>query len=120
MEGDSKLWELERHFWLGGVEVYLQHLADNSLMVFPGMVLTKPQTMESIASGPRWASVSFTEQRLVQLSPGTVALIYRASSARAPGEASYSALVSSVYVKRDDDGRLALHQQSPESTPEIK
>jgi hypothetical protein len=117
MEGGSKLWELEQQFWLGGVEVYRQHLADNSLMVFPGMVLTKPQTVESIASGPRWTSVSFTEQRLVQLTPGTVALIYRASSARGPEEAPYSALVSSVYVKQDDDWRLALHQQSPESKP---
>lgn len=50
----SRLWALEREFWLGGADVYCRHLADESLMVFPGMVLTKAQTVESIAAGPRW------------------------------------------------------------------
>jgi hypothetical protein len=116
-EIDSKLWGLEEQFWLGGVDVYRQYLADNSLMVFPGMVLTKAQTVESIASGPRWTSVSFADQQLVQLTPDTVALVYRASGSRPREESPYSALVSSVYVKQDGDWRLALHQQSPESRP---
>jgi hypothetical protein len=113
----SQLWGLEKQFWLGGADVFQQQLADNSVMVFPGIVFTKPQTVESLASGSRWTSVSFTDQRLVQLTPDAIALIYRASGSRERQEAAYSALVSSVYVRQDGDWRLALHQQSPESRP---
>jgi hypothetical protein len=55
----SKLWALEREFWLGGADVYRRHVADEALMVFPGMVLTKSQTVESIAA--RWTAVSFRD-----------------------------------------------------------
>jgi hypothetical protein len=109
----SMIWALEREFWLGGADVYRRHLADEALMVFPGMVLTKPQTVDAIANGRRWTSVSFADQRLVRFTRDTVALIYRASGSRAGQEPPYSALISSVYVMRDDEWRLALHQQSP-------
>jgi hypothetical protein len=84
-------------------------------MVFPGMVLTKPQTIDAIANGPRWNSVDFTDQRLVRLTPDAVVLVYRASGSRDGGD-PYSALVSSVYVARDGEWKVALHQQSPERT----
>jgi hypothetical protein len=82
-----------------------------------GEIDSKAHTMESIAREPRWTSVDFTDQQLVQLSPDTVALIYRASGSRGREEPPYPALASSVYVKRDGDWKLALHQQSPESGP---
>jgi hypothetical protein len=116
---DSKLWGLERQFWLGGVNVYREHLADDSLMVFPAMILTKSQTVESIARGSRWTSVRFIDQRVVRLTRDAVALVYRASGSRDGEEGPYSAVVSSVYVRVREDGdwKLALHQQSPESQP---
>lgn len=112
---DGTLWALEKDFWIGGPEVYRQHLADNAVMVFSGMVLTKTETVESIANGSRWTSVRFVNQRLVSLTPDAVALIYRASGWRARDEPAYSTTVSSVYVRRDGEWKLALHQQSPES-----
>jgi hypothetical protein len=114
---NSMIWALEKDFWIGGTDVYRRHLADEALMVFPGMVLTKPQTVDAIANGPRWESVSFADQRLVRLTLDTVALIYRASGSRAGQEPPYSALVSSVYVMREDEWKLALHQQTPLSAP---
>jgi hypothetical protein len=114
---DSTIWTLEKDFWLGGVDTYRRHLADDALMVFPGMVLTKPQATDAIASGPRWTSVSFADQRLVRLTPDTLALIYRATGSRDREESSYSALISSVYVMKDNEWKLALHQQSPSNAP---
>src|SRR5689334_20936616 len=102
-EVGSTLWELEEQLWLGGADVYRRYLADNSRMVFPGMVLTRAQTIDAIASGPRWASVNFTEQQVARLTPDTVALIYRASGSRAGEESPYSASVTSVYVKQDGE-----------------
>jgi uncharacterized protein DUF4440 len=113
----STLWQIEKEFWLGGADVYRQRLADEALMVFPGMVLTKPQTVDAIAAGPRWTSVEFSDQRLMRLAQDGVALIYRASGSRDGDAAPYSALVSSVYVRRNGEWRLALHQQSPGSRP---
>ena len=54
----STLWALEQDFWLDGGDMYRRHLADEALMVFPGMTLTKPQTIDSLLTVPRWTSVS--------------------------------------------------------------
>lgn len=110
---ESRLWLLEREFWLGGADVYRRHLADDALMVFPGMVLPKSQTVDSIASAPRWTDVTFSDERLVWLAPDVVALVYHATASREHDPAPYSALASSIYVRRDGDWQLALHQQSP-------
>jgi hypothetical protein len=69
---DTKLWELEKEFWLGGADVYRRHLADDAVMLFPGMVLAKSQTVESMAAGSRWTSVNFSDQRLVRLTSEVV------------------------------------------------
>jgi hypothetical protein len=110
----SDLWALEREFWLGGVDVYRQHLANDALMVFPGKVLNPDQTVESISSAPRWSSVSFSAQRLLWLTHDAAALVYRAVGSRGDKNAPYAARVSSVYVKQGDEWKLKLHQQSPE------
>ncbi len=114
---NSTLWALEREFWLGGADVYRKHLADESLMVFPGMVLAKAQTVESIAAGPRWTAVVFSDQRVVRLTSEAVGLVYRASGSREQEPSAYSALVSSIYVKGDGEWKLAVHQQSPSDNP---
>lgn len=111
---DAILWPLERDFWLGGADVYRERLTDEALMVFPGLVLTRAETIDAIASGPRWTSVSLDDRRVVPLTADAVALVYRASGSR--DGATYSAEVSSVYVRRDGAWKLALHQQSP-ATP---
>lgn len=108
------LWAREEEFWLGGAEIYRQHVVDDAVLVFPGMVLAKAQAIDSIANGPRWTSVTFTEQQLVRLTPDAVVLIYRGSGRRERQGTLYSALVSSVYVRRDGEWKLALHQQSPD------
>ena len=111
----SDLWALEEDFWLGGAEVYRRHLADEAVMLFPGMVLQRADTIASIESAPRWASVSFADQQVLQLVPDAVVLIYRASASREQQDAPYAALVSSVYARRDGAWKLIVHQQSPDS-----
>ena len=81
------------------------------------MVLAKSQTVETIAAGSRWTSVSFSDQRLVKWTSEVVALAYRASGSREREPSAYSTLVSSVYVKRAGEWNLALHQQSPSDNP---
>lgn len=79
------------------------------------MASTEAHAIESIATGPRWTSVTFTEQRLLPLTPDAAVLIYRGSGDRERQATPYSALVSGVYVRGDADWKLALHQQPPDS-----
>jgi hypothetical protein len=109
---DSTLWTLERQFWLAGADVYRRHVADEAVMVFPGLVLTKAQAVASIETAPRWVSVSFSEQRVVPLTPEVIGLVYRASASREHEPSPYTPLVTSLYIRRGHDWQLALHQQS--------
>ena len=111
-DADTALWTLEERFWKGGADVYERHLAEESLMVFRDMVLTRPQTLESMAHAPRWASVRFDERRLMRVSDSVVVLNYRADARRAEDADAYRPLATSVYAWRDDRWQLVLHQQT--------
>ena len=106
-------WQLERDFWTAGAEYYRQHLADEALMVFPGMVLDKPATIESMAAAPRWSDVTFHDRRSIRLSEKAVAIHYRATARRQGEPAPYRALITSVYVRRENAWLLVVHQQTP-------
>ncbi|MGA7613577.1 MAG: nuclear transport factor 2 family protein [Thermoanaerobaculia bacterium] len=115
MTRDHELWELEREFWLGGVEFYERTLAPHALMVFPppAGVLDRATTIDSIRSVPRWRSVSFDEQHLVPATEGTAVLVYSAHAERGSPDSRYAAQCSSVYVRGDRGWLLLLHQQTP-------
>jgi Domain of unknown function (DUF4440) len=111
-ERDRTLWRMEEEFWSGGPDVYHRNLSDDSLMVFQAMVLTRSQTLDAIAAGPRWTAVRFDDQRTVGLTDDVVALNYRVSARRDADPNPYSAIATSVYVRRDGRWQLALHQQT--------
>ena len=114
-EVESELWQLERDFWTGREEHNRLLLASEVAMIFPGMVLDRQGTIEPIAAPPRWREADFDQQRTLALSNDVVALHYRATARREGDAAPYTAHVASVYVRRDDKWRLALHQQTPEA-----
>jgi len=82
-------------------------------MLFPGgLRLDDRAAIVAAMGGPPWESWSLQDPRVRELGPGSAVVTY-AVLARRAGSAPYSALVSSVYVHRDDGWRLALHQQTP-------
>lgn len=103
---------MEEGFWMDGAEAYRRDLSDDSLMVFPGSVSTKSETIESLNRYPRWSSVTFEDRRTVELSDATVALNYRASARRDGDATDYKAVATSIYVWRAGRWQLALHQQT--------
>lgn len=112
-ELESVLVDLERKFWLNGADFYREHLADEFLMLFPGIgVMGRDEAIQGIEAGPRWTGVEIGDARVLDLGPGTRLLCYQASGRRR-GEGEYAALVSSVYVNRDGAWKLTFHQQSP-------
>jgi hypothetical protein len=113
----DELEELERRGWeaLSGREgpaFYREVMADDGLMVFPGMVLDKAATLEVMASVAPWATFQLRDVRQIRALPDCGMVVYRAEAHR-EGEQMYSAEMTSIYVRRDGRWQLLLHQQSP-------
>jgi hypothetical protein len=105
--------ELERKFWLQGAGFYRENLSEESIMLFPGAgLMRRAEIIEGIEKGPRWREVRIHDEHLLDLGPDARLLCYQVT-ARRDGEAPYSALASSTYVRRDNTWRLIFHQQSP-------
>lgn len=113
----DELEALERQGWEAlcgpkGADFYNDLMADDGVMVFPGVVLDKAATVDAIAGASAWQSFDLTDVNVVDAAPDTAFVTYSATAQRA-GQASYRALMSSVYVRRDGRWRLVLHQQTP-------
>ncbi|MDP9189250.1 MAG: nuclear transport factor 2 family protein [Actinomycetota bacterium] len=105
------LLEIEHALGGGTAEDYDEHLAEESVLVMPGMVLGKRETIEAIGNEPSWDEFTITDERLVEVSDDARVLTYRWNSKR--GETSYEALMSSTYARRDGAWKLVFHQQTP-------
>jgi hypothetical protein len=115
----DELEELEREGWRAlsgpdGAAFYRDVMADDGVMVFPGVVMDKPATLEIMASVAPWVTFDLMDVRVIRVSPDCGMIVYRAEAQRT-GEATYRAEMTSVYARRDGSWRLVLHQQSPSS-----
>jgi hypothetical protein len=111
----KRLLDLERGFWLEGADHYRRHLTEDFLMLYPGVgVMGRAEAIAGIEGGQRWLQLETRDAHVLDLGPDTRLLCY-AATARREGDADHSALVSSVYVRRDGAWQLAFHQQSPEA-----
>lgn len=90
-------------------------MADDGLMVFPGTVLDKAQSIQAISGATPWLSVELEDVRIVGATPDGGTVVYRATAQR-EGNAPYQAMMASVYVRREGQWRLVLHQQTPSPT----
>src|SRR3954471_19406971 len=88
---------------------YREHLTDDAVVVVPGAAITREQTALAIDATPGWDEFEITDERVVPLTDDSAILTYRWTSRR--GDETYEALMSSVYVKRDGEWKLSLHQQ---------
>ena len=110
------LFGIEEGFWLKGAAHFRDHLDERCLLAFPqaGEMhgLFDRETVAATATPDnRWRDLTMGHRQLLEL--GEVAVIsYRADVTRADGE-PYAALVSSGYVRRGSDWKLAFHQHSP-------
>ena len=112
----EELVALERRGWEalctpGGADYYREHLADDALMAFPFGVLDRQHSLEAMERAEPWARFELDEPRVVQLGPDAGVVVYRASAQR-EGEEPFTAVMSSTFVRRNGDWKLAFHQQS--------
>lgn len=113
-----ELEHLERRGWGAlsgddGAAFYEDLMADDGLMVFPGLVLDKQHTVRAIAAEAPWTSFELADLRVIEGTPESAIVSYRATAQR-DGEGEYRALMSTAYARRDGRWRLILHQQTPD------
>ena len=116
---DDELTALERQGWEAlsstgekARAFYERVLDDHVVMLLPGgMVLDDRSAIVEAMSGRPWATYALEDVRTLRPTPDTGVVIYGVDAER-EGQA-YSALMSSVYVRRQDGWKLMFHQQTP-------
>ena len=109
---EDKLYALEQGFWTGGGDFYRAHLDDMCLTVFPEMTaLLDREKIAQQVGDTRWGDLAMTRKGYLSLAPDFAIICYESSARR--GDRAYRALVSSGYVQRGEDWKMAFHQQTP-------
>lgn len=114
----AELEALERQGWEAlsgpdGAAFYEDAMADDGLMVFPGVVMDKATAIETIGRVEPWSAYELSDVRVS--TDGNAGLVTYRAYARRAGQGPYEAVMSSVYVRRNRRWLLLLHQQSPET-----
>jgi hypothetical protein len=118
----DQLLELEERGWLAlsspdPVRICQEWLAEDAVLIVPGMIIDRATFLKALSTEQPWADHHIEEPKTVQLTNESAALVYRVT-ARRVGQPEFVAVITSVYVKRDDRWQLVLHQQTP--TPAVK
>jgi hypothetical protein len=117
----QELIELERRGWVALTEgedatrrFYEAVLDQEVMMLFPGgsMMTNRAEIIRSMG-GPPWAWYRMKDTRTLALGKDAGMVAYRARALRRGGRV-YSALVSSVYVRRGSKWKMVFHQQTLE------
>lgn len=117
-ELQTELLALERQGWDAlcgstGDSFYGRAMTEDAVMVLVnGEVMDRDAVVASLGEAPPWRTYDIGEARLVRTGPDSAALVYRATAHREADEPAFVALMSSVYVRQNDEWRLALYQQT--------
>jgi len=113
---NRELIEVERRGWEAlctdeAEAYYRHHMTEDALMAFPFGVMTKEEALSAMAEADPWSSYEMADPRVVMLSPDSGVVVYSVTAQRG-GQAPFSGILSSTFVRRGGDWRLAFHQQS--------
>ena len=113
----NELVALEREGWeaLAGpdpVAWWSERLDERARMVFPGFVATREQALQGMAEAPPWSWFRLDDLEVLALGDDAAVVVYSAVAQR-DGQPEYRALMSSTWVRRAGEWRLAVHQQTP-------
>ena len=114
---ERELIDLERRGWdalctPGGPSFYSDLMTDDAVMVFPGSVMTKQESLAAMRSAKPWSTYRIEDPRVLRVGTGGRLVLYRAIAKRGSAE-PYEALMTSIYVRRSDGWKMVFHQQSP-------
>lgn len=113
------LLDLERKGWDSlcdstGDAFYGQTMTEDAVMVLAnGDVMDRATVVAALGQAPPWRTYDISDTRLIETGADSAALVYRGTAYREADQPAFVGLMSSVYVRRDGEWRLALYQQTP-------
>lgn len=119
--GVDELSELEHAGWASlcdgtGDEFYGRTMTEDGVMVLAdGSVMTRSEVVAALGKASPWASYEMDEIRVVPIGEDAAALVYLGTGRRAGNGPSFVGTMTSVYVRRDGQWKLALYHQTPKS-----
>ena len=115
----DELLDLEHRGWASlcdstGADYYGRIMTTDGVMVLAhGQVLDRQAVIVSLEAAPPWRTYDISDERLVVLGDDDAVLVYTGRGYHEGDEPEFTALMSSVYTRRDGAWRLALYQQTP-------
>ena len=105
---------IERGFWTGGEDYFRENLDETCMLAFPQMAGTfsRDEVAATAKQPQRWRDLETEEKGFLQPTREIVLIDYEARAVRGSGE-PYRALVSTLYVRRGNDWKMAYHGQTP-------
>ena len=93
---------------------YNSVLRDDATMAFPGdlVIKGKKNILDSLATQP-WKTFQIENPQLVTLVAGAAALLVYRVVAHRERSTPYTALISSTYVRQNDEWKMVFHQHTP-------
>jgi hypothetical protein len=116
----DELLELERAGWRSlcdgtGSDYYGTIMTDDARMVLGnGTVMSRREVVDALAKAPPWSSYTIEDPIFLPIDDDVVALVYIGTGHRTGGD-DFTGVMTSVYVRRAADWKLALYQQTPRS-----
>ena len=109
----DELLEIEKGFWLAGVEEARAHVAEEVMLLFKQMkgLYPREQVAQSMSDPNRWQDLRLSDVMVTQPNADVALLGYEARAKRADGQ-PYRCLAGSTYVREGGTWKLALHQHS--------
>jgi hypothetical protein len=112
----SELIGIERRGWEAlcsddAEAYYRQHMTEDALMAFPFGLMDKEEALKAMAEATPWSRYEMKDPRLVPLGPDSGVVAYSVVAQREEQE-PFSAVISSTFVRRKGEWKLAFHQQS--------
>ena len=83
------------------------------MVLADGTVLSRPDVVAALEKAPSWASYEMDDIRVVPIGTDSTALCYLGTGHRDGDAPSIVGIMTSVYVRRDDQWKLVVYQQTP-------
>jgi hypothetical protein len=107
---------LERQFWAeaNNPEFFQRVFADDGITVMEPMGFVDKKTAVAMSKeGSAWKDVEILDQKTIQITPDSVAVVYHGRGTKEGSKEPYEATIASVYAKRDGDWQLVLTVHQP-------
>lgn len=110
----ADLMSLEEGFWAnaGDPAFYEEHFTDDGIIALSAGMIDKPGVMSAMERAEPWDKYVLHDPRLIDVGDDVAALVYTATARRESDDSDYTPVVTSVYVLRNEEWKLIVHQQT--------